>query len=372
MPGLFIRQLAEVVSSFCNVTVLYLHPDENANQDYEIISSGENGVHVIRVYYRANSSGFSLISRIKKAFRFFYSIRIGLQTVDLNAIDLVHVHILTRQGFIANLIWIFKRIPYVITEHWSRYLMENNTYKGFLRKLITRSVVRHAEGVIAVSEGLRSAMLKHGLSNHDFRVIPNSVNIENFCILNDHSRGPGFVKRIIHVSCFEDRSKNITGFLRIIQKISVKRRDFTITMVGEGPDWNYSKKYATDLGLKNETISFPGLKNQEELGKEFNNSDFLVLSSHYETFGIVIIEAMACGLPVVSTEVGIASSVITSDNGLLVPAGDEQALQEAVEKMLDHCGSYDRPKIRKGIIDNFNIDLVARKTIDFYNEVLQS
>lgn len=372
MPGLFIKLQAETVSHFCNVSVLYIHPDEHASQKYEIVSSMEQGVHVTRVYYRISSSGLPVFSGLGKYLGFLQAVCRGLRSMDKNPPDLVHVHVLTRSGIIAFLLLLFKKIPYIITEHWSRYFKENNTYKGVLRKWIGRVVVRNAEGIIAVSERLRDSMLLHGLKNRDFRVVPNAVDMNRFVILKDRVSLPGSPIRIIHVSCFEDKSKNISGFLRIIQKVSLKRQDFTVNLIGEGPDWLEMKNYASTIGLKEPQVKFTGLKTGDDLIKELNLSDFFVLSSHYETFGIVILESMACGNPVVSTDVGIASSLINHENGLLAPPGDEQSLQAAIEKMLDDCRFYDRSKIRERVINLFNADLIARQIFDFYQEVLHS
>ena len=370
MPGLFVKQQAESVSQWCDVTVLYLHPDHQIKQKYEVVAADEQGVHVIRVYYRVPSSG-SLFSSLQKIRSFLIAIRKGMKSMNKKPVDLVHVHVLTRQGLIALFLKLKKRIPYVITEHWSRYFKENDTYKGLFRKWITRIVVRNAAAVVAVSERLKSEMLRHGLTNARFRVIPNAVDTKRFIILKEKAFAPDSLKRIIHISCFEDKSKNISGFLRAIQQVSAARQDFTVALIGEGPDWIQCKTYASALGLPGTIVSFTGLRSHDDLVKDLNNSDFLVLSSHYETFGTVIIEAMACGIPVVSTDAGIASSVIHDENGLLIPVNDESSLKTAIEEMLDRCRSFDRLKIRDGVVSAFDINRIAEQLFTLYREALR-
>lgn len=371
MPGLFIQQQAEALVNYCRVTVLYVHPVRDFKQKYETVISEESGVHVIRVFYRVPSSGLSLFIAPAKISGFFGAMKKGMKVWGNEKIDLVHVHVLTRCGVIGYLVSAWKKIPFIVTEHWSRYFPENNTYRGFFRKMVTRFIVGKASGMIAVSGILKEAMLRHGLENPRFKVIPNAVNTENFLIDKESRSSSGSVKKIIHVSCFEDKSKNISGFLRVIKKISSKRRDFTVVFIGEGPDRKDMENYASGLGLDAGLVEFPGVRPHKELSRDLNNAGFLVLSSHYETFGIVIIEAMACGLPVVSTATGIAPDVIKPGTGLLVPPGDEPALQDAVEHMLDDCWTYDKEFIRNSIISRFGSRQIAANINSFYNEVLK-
>lgn len=368
MPGLFIQKLAGSVSLYYEVTVLYVRRDEKAKDNYELVSSVENGVHVTRVYYRSKDCAIPLINSLLKALRFLRAIMAGLRSLDLDSFSLVHVHVLTRLGLVAMLLKIFKGKPYIITEHWSRYFQGNNTYKGLLRKLVTRIAAWQAAGMTAVSEKLKTAMINQGLTNPRFTVIPNSVDRKEFHVKAVQPALSSML-RIIHVSCFEEKSKNISGFIRIIHRLYNERRDFHITMVGDGPELEHWKQYARDLGLPEETISFPGLKTHEELCCMFNASDFLVLSSNYETFGTVIIEAMACGLPVVSTDVGVASSVISRETGLLAVAGDENSLFEAVAKMPDICRSFNRVGISESV-RRFDENYVTAQLLAFYKEAI--
>jgi len=368
MPGLFIRKLAESVSLHHEITVLYVHRDEQAKENYELVSSIENGLHIIRVYYRGKDCRIPLLSSFLNAMRFYNAEMSGLRSLDLTSFSIVHVHVLTRQGLVALLLRVFKGKPYIITEHWSRYFKGNNTYKGLLRKLITRIVVRQAAGVTVVSEKLKTAMISKGLTNQRFIVIPNSFDSREFHVKGE-KQGLSSRVRIIHVSCFEEKSKNISGFLRTLEKLSRERQDFHVNMVGDGPELEYWKEYALELGLREQTISFPGLKTHEELCCLFNDSDFLVLSSNYETFGTVLIEAMACGLPVVSTDVGIAPSVINKETGLLAATGDESSLFEAIAKMLDIYNSYNRVCISESV-KRFEENTVTAQLLAFYKEAI--
>jgi len=119
--------------------------------------------------------------------------------------DIVHGHILTRGILFAYYLSLKYKVPYLITEHWSRYFQQNGTYNGRLRKLLTRFLVRRSCGVIAVSNSLGLAMKAHGLGHEKFYVVSNAIDTNKFIPaepLNETSRAV-----ILHVSCFEDKSR---------------------------------------------------------------------------------------------------------------------------------------------------------------------
>jgi glycosyltransferase involved in cell wall biosynthesis len=369
MPGIFVKLLAEAVSVFCDVAVLYVHEDAHCPNRFELEIAEENNLKVIRVYFRSGKSNVPLLSGIVRIFRFFKAYWLGLRILSSFPEDLVHVHVLTRAGFIAYLIRKKWDKPYLISEHWSRYFKENNTYKGFLRKLITRLVVKHAKAVVSVSDQLKQALLEQKLENSNHLIVPNPVSPLFF--ENTVSMGSRSKKRIIHVSCFDDLSKNITGFLEIVKAVSQKRSDFEVLLVGDGPDFQKCRKVALELQLlDSHVVSFCGLKENQELAVIMTDADFLVLSSNYETFGSVVIESLACGTPVVATSVGVVPAVINESNGLVVPPGDPARLEQAILEMLDKSTSYDRKEIREKVRERYSLDTIGREMFDIYKKIL--
>jgi glycosyltransferase involved in cell wall biosynthesis len=362
MPGIFIQRQAEAVSAECNVAVLYVHCDEHAANRYEIDLAEENGIHVVRVYYR--ESTISVLKGLMRMYRFWHAHQLGFRMLRSFQPDLVHVHVLTREGVIAFLHKIRKGTPYVITEHWSRYLQGNNSFKGRFRKMLTRRVVGSAAAMIAVSESLKIAMLKFRLRNKDFTVVPNPVDTDLFT--PGDQRTVKKMKRCIHISCFEDRPKNISGLLDAVKMLSGKRSDFECYLVGDGPEFDHWKSRADEMGLLGKQVFFTGLKEQKELIREIQAADFMVLSSNYETFGTVVIECLACGIPVVATNVGIVPEIINETNGIIVPAGDGRSLGKAIDRMLDQCNSYDPQVIRDTILNKFDTKTIANKLLEIY------
>lgn len=367
MPGLFIRRQAEALAEEHHVAVLYVHPDPDCPNEFEIDYAEEADVVVIRVYFRVPGTPVPFFRGLVNMRNFYRAHRRGLEVIGEFVPDIVHSHILTREALIGHQLSRRYHVPHVISEHWSRYFPANGTYRGGIRKWLTHYLVGRASAVIAVSETLKKAMLNCRLDNPHFFVVPNVVNTpapETKALIREDPR-----KRFLHVSCFDDRAKNISGLLRAVREISGKRSDFQCLLVGDGPDRVAMQQLAAEIGLPEDRVIFTGLKDEKELASLFEEADFAVLSSRYETFGTVIVESLAHGVPVLSTAVGIAPEVINKRNGMLIPPGDPGALAEGINRMLDICRSYDRMMIRTDLGDRFTASAVGEELIRIYQQV---
>ncbi|MEI7499924.1 MAG: glycosyltransferase [Bacteroidota bacterium] len=368
MPGLFIQRQAEALTPYCDVAVIYVHPDPDCPNKYEAEFCEENEVRVLRVYYKVSGSTTSGICKALNWLKYYRAGMKAIHSIRQFAPDIVHAHVLTRIGFIAWRVCRKQHIPLVISEHWSRYFPENNSYNGWLRKWLTSFIVKKASLVIAVSEPLKLAMQKYHLNNQNFQVIPNVVDTEIFNAASSVSEKP--LKIIVHISCFEDKSKNISGLLDAIIDLSRMRNDFLCLLVGEGPDLNSVKAYAQSLEIIDTFVCFTGLKTGIELAEILGSADFTVISSNYETFGTVIIESLACGIPVVATRVGVAPDVINEKNGLLVPPRDKNAMVHALNRMLDQCRAYDKAAIKADLSEKFTKKTIGIQLVELYRPLI--
>ena len=398
MFGLFVQRHAESAALFNDITVIYCQQTtdngqqtgrdvstapiinkqdvddaSDNNSKFEIVRTLENNVDTIRVYYKKPKN------KILSLIRFY---RANMKALKLcQKPDLIHVHILTRLGVIAWIQKLLHKTPYIITEHWSRYL-PGNDFGGFLRKMFTKIVVRNAETVTTVTENLAIAMKNHGLKNDNYVVLPNVVNLDMFHItpkctdainrvhtnrVHTNRVHTNRVPKIIHISCFEDKSKNISGLLESLKIIEEKGIDFQCTLIGEGMDLELMKEKAKNLQLINK-VSFTGLMEGQKLADELSSGDFLVLSSNYENMPVVILEALASGLPVVSTNVGGIKEMIDDTKGILVEPKNKEALAEALIKMIETHKNYDANYLRNSVIEKYGYESVGRFLSGLYNK----
>ena len=373
MPGLFIQRHAEAAARLCEIGVVYTHVvDEEKIDGFNVDLTMINGVPTAKVYY--SNLGFSLpvISSFIKAYRFFKANRLGIRKIkdELEGIDLIHVHVLTRLGLIALWYKWKNGIPYAISEHWSRYLPATGDFRGIFRKWITRLVVKNASLVTTVTQNLANAMKSHGLNNDHYRVLANVVPepFYNFSIRKKHTPGQ---KGLIHVSCFEDKSKNISGLLRVIKSLSLERSDFKFVLVGDGMDFDAMKSYAGQLKIPQKTIRFTGLLEGNALVKEMAAADMLVIFSNYENFPVVINESLVLGVPVAATRVGGIPEYVNDHNGLLVDPGDEKAMVSVLNGILEGKTTFNNKKIRKYNRSKFSYETIGEELRSLYDEILK-
>ena len=350
MFGLFVQRHAEAAALFNDITVIYCHACERQQaKKFEIVRTNENNVDTIRVYYKKPKN------KIQSLLRFYRANMMALKLCKKP--DLIHVHVLTRLGVIAWIQKLLHKTPYIITEHWSRYL-PGNDFSGFLRKTACKLVVRNAKTVTTVTENLATAMNNHGLKNDNYVVLPNVVNLDMFHINQKCTDAINHVPTIIHISCFEDKSKNISGLLESLKIIDDKGIDFQCKLIGEGMDLDLMKEKAKNLQLINK-VSFTGLLQGQALADELSSGDFLVLSSNYENMPVVILEALASGLPVVSTNVGGIKEMIDDTKGILVEPRNKEALAEAMIKMIETHKNYDANYLRNSVIEKYGYESVG-------------
>ena len=358
MFGLFVKRHAEAVSLLNKVSVVYVTEATDAQSAlYDIEHFADQNLFTTIVYYQKSDLRPVLFAKAINIFRFyranFHGIK--LNTKKFGKIHLIHIHILTRLALIAIYFKWMKGTSYIITEHWSRYLQLTNGFTGFWRKIVTKLAVRGASTITTVTQNLAEAMQNHGLKNPNYVVLPNVVDVNLFKIQHQKAN-PIF--RFVHISCFEDRSKNITGLVNALRKLSVLRNDFECILVGDGIDYQKIKNGAIDLesfGL----IHFRGLLQNDLLADELSKSDCLLLFSNYENMPVVILEAFACGLPVIATRVGGIPEMVNPQNGSLVDAGDEAGFVEAMVKMIDSQSQYKADEIRSTVTSTNSYEAVS-------------
>jgi glycosyltransferase involved in cell wall biosynthesis len=287
-------------------------------------------------------------------------------------IDIVHANILNRSAFPALMLKVLMQIPYVVTEHWSRYLPSaGKAFHGLFRKAIARAIARNASTVMPVSVVLKEAMLQHKLFNKDYEIVHNVVD-DFFFETTPIFKNENGKKNILHISCFDDQAKNIGGILRATRNLCKFRDDFRLTLIGTGKDFDLMNAYASQLEFPDGILDFAGEKSPEEVVDFFRNSDFMILFSNFETAGIVIAESLICGKPVISTQVGSATELIDEDTGILIETGNESQLLEAMNRMLDSTEKYDESLIRSKVTGLFEYKNVGNQIYQIYQKAIQS
>lgn len=369
MFGLFVKRHAEALKAYAQVGVVFAIGDGQSNGMYEIDFSIENDIPTVRVYFK--KSTINGLATFINGWRYLNAVRKGYGRLkkQLGTPDVNHVHILTRAGILPLWKKWTEGTPYIITEHWSRYLPINvGAYSGTMRKFFTRKIVKHAYSVTPVSQRLSEAMQHHGLLNENYTLVNNVVDTERFVPVQHNEK----CLRWLHVSCFDEQPKNITGLLTGFQKAYRANPALHLTMVGDGIDSELSKQFALQLGLDHRAVTFTGLLEGEALQKTFQEHDAFLMFSRYENQPVVIIEAFACGLPVVATAVGSIPEMLADNRGVCIPSENVEALSEAIALLSSGNFHFSRDEIREYAVQHFSFSAVGKRFYELYLAAIEN
>jgi phosphatidylinositol alpha-mannosyltransferase len=246
---------------------------------------------------------------------------------------------------------------------WVKPILLSGLYKKWFKKL---------DGRIAVSKPAMEFINKHFPSSYD--IIPNGIDLEHFS--PDVAPIPAFQDgkiNILFVGRLEKR-KGLEYLLKAYRLIKPDYPDCRLIIVGPGTRLRGKfEKDVADLGLKD--VIFTGNVDYQELPRYYRTADiFCAPATGHESFGIVLLEAMATGKPVIASNISGYASVVTHESeGLLVPPKQEVPLAQAIAHLMK-----DKPLRlemgERGLLKaaDFGWDEVSRKVMDFYTKILES
>ena len=260
--------------------------------------------------------------------------------------NLVQMNVLDKNGIFAQ--WLYHRyhIPYVIIEHWSGYLPANFSFRGGWHGRIMRHIAKQAACILPVSQMLEDAMKQCGIQNTHWQRIHNVVDDFFYDTKKDQPKAIGQKIRLLHVSCFDEKAKNIQGMLRAVRQLATYRQDFELIIVGTGIDYQQDKNYAHELHFPDGILHFTGEQTPQQVAQWMQDSDCFLFFSRYENAPVVLSECLAVGLPIISSNAGGIPEMVNNECGILVPSENEDALMQAMMHMMDHLADYPASTIR--------------------------
>ncbi|HYO50615.1 MAG TPA: glycosyltransferase [Chloroflexia bacterium] len=279
--------------------------------------------------------------------------------------DVVHAHVSLPAGLAGALIKRLLGVSLVLTEHTSPFslLMRNP-----LAALTTRIALRAADRRIAVSQALRGEMLAYPQLHMPIDVIPNVVDASAFSAPR-RKRASGEPYRILFVGEMETRRKGVEYLLNALPILKERGWDVFLTLVGEGRNRAEYEALARRLGVAG-VCHFHGMAPHEEIARFMSEADIFVLPSLAETFGVVLVEAMSAGLPVVATRCGGPEELVTPDLGVLVSPGDAEALAGGIIDVLGRLSEFSEEHLRRVADARYGQASVAGRLVRLYGEIV--
>lgn len=273
--------------------------------------------------------------------------------------DIIHGNIGYPGAFWSWTVSKFLKVPYLITEHTK---ITNNFRSGF-HKFLTVFGLKRASAIVAVSPW-HATEIKN-LIHRNVYIIGNIIRSETF--KHVAAKRPG---KPVHFGLLGGMDTNVKGIDLLLHACAGLKDDFVLHIGGIGKFLETYKILANHLGIGNKCI-FHGFVEHSRVPDFMSQLHFFVSASRSETFGMVMAEAMASGLPVVATDSGGSGSLIKPENGILVSADSAEALTDGINQMMNTYVTYDTVKIRKSVKE-FSEEKFLLKTGELYSKVLES
>lgn len=386
--GLFCREHARALATRHDVVVLAsLATPRPGFAAYRIEDGVEDGIRTVRVRYRRPwlrpaAMGFQLAGMLAALRRLR---REGWRP------DVVHAHVY-QAAPPALALGRLARAPVAVTEHYTGF------QRGLVRsydRLLARLSFEHADLVAPVSEALATE-LRAIAPRARIEVVPNVVDTGTFAPGGGGSEaeapadgsaaattggsaasGPGASApaegasrerakaadgvRLLNVGDLADKK----GQRFLVEALARLPADVTLDIVGEGPEREPLERLARELGLA-DRVRLLGAQPRERVAEAMRAADLFVLPSLHETFGCVLIEAQASGLPAVAAAVGGVPEVLGRDAGLLVPPADPTALAGAIRTALAERDRFDPAALAAHAAERYGYAAICARWTELY------
>ncbi|MBK8846815.1 MAG: glycosyltransferase [Bacteroidetes bacterium] len=283
--------------------------------------------------------------------------------------DIIHAHSAFHAGIAAAFLSKKYNIPYVITEHLTHYMTGGINHVDDLE--YARKIFTGASRAFAVSNAFKIELTKTlNLTDNTFKVMHNMVSNHFFenAFEKKYIQGEPF---IFLINSFLNARKNHELAFSALRILIDKKYNVKIRVGGYGEYETELRRIIASLRLQNH-VTLLGSLSRAAVKEEMSNSHAFLLPSKYETFGVVLIESMACGRPVISTNSGGPADIVTEHNGILLHTFDVNDFANAMEQMILNYDTYDQQAISNHCFENYSQTRISNLLMKEYAEVLAS
>ncbi len=277
--------------------------------------------------------------------------------------DIIHVHSMLYAGWAAKAISEKYKIPYVITEHSSLYArgLITSAQKKIATKISNSACKRYA--VSNSFSRFLSTYLEVG--NMCWGVMPNMVS-SRFFNASDDNHGKNKVFVFISVG-YLNSNKGIDVLIKAFATALKSEPALRLMIAGVGEEQSILQALVYELGIS-KSVNFLGGLNRCQVVQHMLSADTLVHSSFYETFGVVLIEALALGKPVIATRCGGPEDIVREQDGILVNVGDDGELAEAMLKLHADRKTYNKEELIEACYARFSEEAITNKWMKIYRK----
>jgi glycosyltransferase involved in cell wall biosynthesis len=275
--------------------------------------------------------------------------------------QILHGHSILYGGYLAAFIGKKRAIPSILTEHSSLFL--TNGYQ-IGHNFFIRDTLSSISKVTTVGSALCKALQAYD-KQLDISLVGNVVNTDQFV---PSMQQPPLSPFVVSIFGRLDTNKAQDILLKAFAQ-AFQGKDAKLKLVGDGRKRTAYEQLAQQLGIASQ-VQFYGQVDRARVIEIMQASHLIVSSSYIETFGVSLIEAMACGKPVVTTRSGGPEAFVDKRNGILVPVGDVNAVAHALTRIRENYSAYNPHEIRQIAINRFSEKAIAQELTTHYESLL--
>jgi glycosyltransferase involved in cell wall biosynthesis len=281
--------------------------------------------------------------------------------------NIIHAHNAWFAGIASLSISEKRKIPFVITEHstfYARNLIPVEFYA------LIKLAFQKSKKNIFVSSNLSEILISKGLLYDNFITIPNVIDssFENLDIGHQRKVKKEFV--FLNIAELTEK-KGQSILIKAFASNFSKNKNVKLVIGGDGDLKTELRLLVTELKIEDQVL-FVGLLKRNEVLELMNNCDVFVLPSFFETFGVVLIEAMVCGKPVIATKSGGPESIVNDINGVVIETGNIEQLANVMNDFYYGRLTFDATKIREDAINKYGSLTIANRLLGEYKSVLSN
>lgn len=353
--GNFVQRHAQAIATLNKVTVVHS------------ISSTNNKIEI------SNDANFTTItnSSVGGALGYYNKLKLIVFLIKYcrkNNVDVVHLNVAYPMGIIALALKYICNKKYVLTEHWSVYQHQQFIKQSYIFRVVNKLIFKNASYILPVSVQMQT-QLQHIAPHNNYEIISNvvDVNLFNYSPIAYTQSTDTF--KFIHISTLDDAAKNTTGILYALQLLStLTTLKFELLIIAE-TNYTHLQDLAHTLGIT-QYIHFEGPLIHPQVANRLANAHSHILFSNYEGMPCVMIEAMACGKPIIGTSVGGMPEIITPETGLLVTPKNTDMLANGMLQLMLNYSNYNTQHIRTFALNTFSTTAIAHKFNSIYHQVV--
>lgn len=279
---------------------------------------------------------------------------------------LIHAHVAYPAGWIAMRLAEKYDLPYIITEHMGPFPLPKRAFikKGKLTRLISEPILK-AKHLISVSPTLSEQIQALTGRTIDLSVLPNALS---GIWLDPPIRK--ISKKEFNLFCLAliSPQKGFDSLLYAFKKAYEYNPLLRLSIGGEGPHLFRYQELSVTLGLR-DVVTWLGRIEREQVPYYMSQADTFILTSRHESLGMVYIEAMACGVPIIATRCGGPENFVTSDIGQLVDVDNVSEIAEVILKTSQGYYTYDLDTIRQRFNNQFSAPVVTKRLDGIYRGI---